>query len=263
MLHFDIDSNQYQHTLPFPYSIFDEVLHIDTAKQIQAEILSIDDLSWDRYDNPFEQKYTLRDKYNFPPLLKDLFTYLESNEFIEKLSNICGYKLFADETRNFWGVHKYKGGDCLDIHVDAGIHPTMKKKKQLTLGLYLSANWVESYGCHLEIWKGDNAGLNYAKLHEKVDAIVPLFNRLVLFTCNDYAWHGNPEPATCPSESKRIFLTMSYMSDNMDDSNKRMKALFIARPQDPIDAEKDKLRLLRADPEKYKEVYRIPTSINN
>jgi hypothetical protein len=36
-----------------------------------------------------------------------------------------------------------------------------------------------------------------------------------------------------------------------------MKAFFIARPSDPVDKEKDKLRLLRADPEKYKEIYRI------
>jgi hypothetical protein len=257
MLNFDIDSNQYQNTRPFPYAKFDGVLNQQFAKEIQAEILSLDEAAWDRYDNPFEQKYTLRDKYNFPPLLTGLFTHLESDEFIEKLSNMSGYKLYRDETRNFWGVHKYKGGDRLDIHVDAGIHPTMKKKKQLTLGLYLSSNWDDSYGCALEIWKGDNAGLSDAKLHEKVESIMPLFNRLVLFTCNDYAWHGNPEPAACPDPAKRIFLTMSYMSDNMEDNNKRMKAFFIARPEDPSDPEKDKLRLLRADPEKYKEVYRV------
>jgi hypothetical protein len=36
-----------------------------------------------------------------------------------------------------------------------------------------------------------------------------------------------------------------------------MKALFVARPGDQEDLEKDKMRLLRADPEKYKEVYRV------
>jgi hypothetical protein len=36
-----------------------------------------------------------------------------------------------------------------------------------------------------------------------------------------------------------------------------MKALFVARPGDPEDLEKDKMRLLRADPEKYKEIYRV------
>jgi hypothetical protein len=141
--------------------------------------------------------------------------------------------------------------------VDAGLHPTMELKKQITLGIYLSSDWKEEYGCKLEIWRGENSANNDAKLLEKVESIAPLFNRLVLFTCDDYAWHGNPEPAMCPDGSKRIFITLSYLSENTTDKNKRKKAFFVAIPGDPEDVEKDKLRLLRADPEKYKEVYRI------
>lgn len=47
---------------------------------------------------------------------------------------------------------------------------------------------------------------------------------MILFTCNDYAWHGNPEQAKCPKNSKRIFVTISYLSENYDDMNKRQKA---------------------------------------
>ena len=132
---------------PFPYMKSDNYLDKDKAVLIQEEILNIPKEQWDRYDNPFEQKYTLRDKYNFPPLLKELFEKMESDEFIEKLSEKCGYKLYKDSTRNFWGVHKYDNGDKLDIHVDAGLHPTTRQKKQLTFGIYLSSNWLEEYGC--------------------------------------------------------------------------------------------------------------------
>ncbi len=51
---------------------------------------------------------------------------------------MVGYNLILDTTRNFWGVHTYKLGDKLDIHVDAGIHPTLQLKKQITFGIYLS-----------------------------------------------------------------------------------------------------------------------------
>jgi len=242
---------------PFPYGELDNFLHEDFAIKLQKEILSVPTHSWDRYNNPFEQKYTLRDKFNFPPLLKDLFQELTSDSFVSNLSELTGHRLLLDNTRNFWGVHTYGPGDKLDIHVDAGLHPTLGLKKQVTLGIYLSYDWKEEYGCDLEIWRGDNSSNNDAKLIEKADSISPLFNRLVLFTCNDYAWHGNPEPASCPEKSKRIFITLSYLSENFEDQNKRMKAFFIARPSDPMDEEKDKLRLLRADPEKYKEIYRI------
>ena len=104
---------------------------------------------WDRYSNPFEQKYTLRDKYNFPPILKSLFDELQTPEFVAEISDLVGYKLILDGTRNFWGVHMYESGDKLDIHADAGLHPTNGLKKQVTLGIYLSYEWREEYGCCL------------------------------------------------------------------------------------------------------------------
>ena len=251
----DINSIDYKSRLPFPYAFQDNILNESFAKELQFEILNIEDNKWDRYQNPFEEKFTLRDKFNFPPHLQMLFKELESELFVRRLSEICGYSLYLDPTRNFWGVHTYNSGDKLDIHVDAGLHPTTQQKKQLTLGIYLSANWKEEYGCSLEIWKGDSAGLSKPTLIEKVETVAPVFNRLVLFTCNDYAWHGNPEPVSAPKEAKRIFITISYLSENYEDMNKRMKALFLARPTDPEDTEKDTMRLLRADSKRYKEIY--------
>jgi Rps23 Pro-64 3,4-dihydroxylase Tpa1-like proline 4-hydroxylase len=252
----NIVSEQYQNQKPYPYAFQDNILNEEIANKIQTEILDIPDDAWDRYENPFESKYTLRDKYNFPENLNNLFNELQSNEFVNKLSEITGYKLLLDSTRNFWGVHKYNSGDKLDIHVDAGLHPTTKQKKQVTVGIYLSSNWKEEYGCNLEMWSGDSSESNEAKLYEKTYSIPPLFNRMVIFTCNDYAWHGNPEPVNCPADSKRIFVTISYLSENYTDKNKRQKAFFVARPDDPVDEEKDRLRLLRADPNSFKNVYR-------
>jgi hypothetical protein len=253
----EITSEDYQTRLPYPYMKQDNFVEEKYAYELQKEILEIPEEEWDRYENPFESKYTLRDKYKFPKNLQKLFQEFEKEEFVKELSRVCGIELVLDPTRNFWGVHKYNSGDKLDIHVDAGLHPITKQKKQLTLGIYLSLNWKEEYGCELEIWKGTSAETNQVTLLEKSTSIAPLFNRMIMFTCNDYAWHGNPEPVTCPNDSKRIFITISYLSENDTDKNKRQKAYFVARPNDPVDTEKDKLRLLRADPKKYKEIYRI------
>lgn len=251
-----LDPTQYQNQSPYPQGFQDEFLEPTFAKRLQEEILSIPSSEWDRQENPFESKQTLRNKQNFPPLLTQLFDQLQTKAFVAKLSEIVGEKLLLDPTRNFWGVHTQKPGDKLDIHVDAGLHPTTKQKKQVTLGIYLSSNWCEEQGCHLEVWRGESAKENSAKLLERVAAISPNFNRFVLFTCNDYAWHGNPEPVDSPDAARRIFVTISYLSENQADENKRVKAFFVKRPQDPEDAEKDKLRLLRADPEKQSEIYR-------
>lgn len=253
----NLSPSTYQNTKPFPYMSQDNFIELNYAEKLQKEILSIPDDDWDRYDNPFEQKYTLRDKFNFPPLLVGLFETLQSDNFVNELSNLCGHQLLLDETRNFWGVHKYDQNDKLDIHVDAGVHPTNGLKKQITLGIYLSSEWKPEYGCELEIWEGGNALSNKAKIYKKINSIAPIFNRLVIFTCDDYSWHGNPTPAAGPKDSHRLFITMSYLSNNIVDKNKRPKAFFVPRPEDPVDENKDRLRFLRADPEKYKEIYRL------
>lgn len=254
---FDTTSLDYQTRKPFPYYYLDDALPRSFATNLQNEILDIPSDAFDRYNNPFEQKYTLRDKSNYPKCLTELFSYLQSDIFIKYLSNFVGHQLILDTTKNFHGVHIYEKGDKLDIHVDAGIHPIQKLKKRVTLGIYLSKNWQEGYGCDLEIWEGENASKENPLLKQCVHKVAPLFNRLILFTNDDYSWHGNPEPATCPNDAKRIFVTISYLSEvTRLDCNKKQKAYFIKRPGDPEDPQKDKLRILRCDPVRFAEVYR-------
>lgn len=256
IINFNVDSQKFKNTKPFPYLKLNNVLQEDFAKQIQKEILNIPNEEWDRYENPLEHKYTLRNKDNMPEKCSKLFKMLTSDDFIEYLSSIMGYEIKNDPTKNWWGIHKYDDGDHLDIHVDAGLHPKTKQKKQLTIGIYLSKDWKEENGGHLEMWKGENASNNDAKISECCYKILPQFNTLVLFECNDYAWHGNPKPVVCKNGEKRIFVTLSYLSEQYDDLNKKEKAFFVKRPEDPENKEKDKIRMMRCDPEKYKDVYK-------
>lgn len=259
MINIQLDNKIYKNIKPYNHYFWDNALDHKFALDLQNEILSLDNSLFDRYDNPFEQKWTFRDKNNLPPLSRLLFNYLESDEFINHLSKIVGIQLYKDEYKNWWGIHKYDNNDKLDIHVDAGIHPKNKMKKEVTLGIYLSKNWTENNGGHLEIWEGENSKNNDAKLIKCRNKILPEFNRLIIFTCDDYSWHGNPIPVKCDENSKRIFLTLSYTSNRSseDYENTKQKAFFVKLPNEPEDPEKDKLRLLRADPEKYKEIYRI------
>ena len=123
---FNITAEKYRNKEPFPFHYQDSFVPVNMAESLQEEILNLPDSAWDRYDNPFEQKYTLRDKYTFPPLANKLFEELQSDKFMIHLSEICGYKLMIDPTRNFWGIHKYNIGDRLYIHVNTGLYPIKK-----------------------------------------------------------------------------------------------------------------------------------------
>jgi hypothetical protein len=256
----------YKGKSPFPYYYQDDILDEEFARELQKEIIELPLEEFDRYNNPFEQKYTYRDKNRYPKKLKELMEYLTCEEFVTYLSEYTGYTLCLDTTKNFYGVHVYNPGDKLDIHVDAGVHPTLNLKKQVTLGIYLSYHWKKENGCALEIWEGDNCTCEMPKLYQCVDKIHPMFNRLILFTNTDNAWHGNPDSVVKLSEDnrgpKRIFITLSYLShpgadSRTDNMNKKKKAYFIARPGDQLDVKKDMLRKLRADPDKCNEVYRV------
>lgn len=250
------------------YLILDDFLNNEIALAIQNEILNIPKSEWDRYENPFEQKNTLRNKFNLPPLTNNLFTQLNSPEFLEKLSQLSDFNILEDTSRNWWGIHTYNNNDKLDIHIDAGRHPKNNLKKLITLGIYFSYKWKPENGGYLEFWKGSNATNTDATLEYLITKLEPKFNRLILFENNDYAWHGAPEPCECVNDETRIFLTCSYLADidnsilenNLNLNNNRKKAFFIGLPNEIPNPKIQELRLMRSDENKYKEIYKYNTN---
>lgn len=237
--------------VPYPHVVAGNVLHDNTVSQLQQEILSAPDESWDRYDNPFERKFTWRNKNNLPAKCRELFNYLESDDFMDTLSDCVGQRLVRDEQRLLWGIHKYKEGDYLDIHLDAGIHAIQKIKKYLTFGIYLSKDWKEENQGHLELWEGNTTTLKQCAVK-----ILPKLNTMFAFKNSDIAWHGNPTPVVCPNGEVRILLTISYLADvPLEGTNVYEKALFVTRPGE-FNPLKERLRLQRVDPSKYKDIYR-------
>ena len=239
------------------YLVIDNFLDNDMALICQTEILNSEPNNWDKYNNCFEQKKTYRDKNNFPENVNDLFKTFTSEEFINNLNKLTGLNLINENDKIFWGVHLFNDADKLDIHVDAGRHLKTGLVKAVTLGIYLSYNWNEENGGYIEFWEGDKSSIDNPKIYRCKEKILPVFNRCIIFENNDTSWHGAPEPCICKNNEKRIFLTLSYLSHEKSNlfENERFKAYFVKRPQDPDDEEKDKMRILRANPETCKYIY--------
>jgi Rps23 Pro-64 3,4-dihydroxylase Tpa1-like proline 4-hydroxylase len=241
------------------YMIIDNFLDNTTALLCQEEILNLDPKYWDRYNNCFEQKNTFRDKNSLPENVNKLFKTFTSKEFISNLNKLTGLNLINDDDKIFWGVHLFNDGDKLDIHVDAGRHLKTGLIKAVTFGIYLSYNWSQENGGYIEFWEGDKSSIDNPKIYSCKEQILPIFNRCIIFENNDTSWHGAPEPCICKNNEKRIFVTLSYLSDENSNlfENQRLKAYFVKRPNDPDDEEKDKMRILRANPETCKLIYNM------
>ncbi len=230
---FSIQPSVYKTCKPFPYTYQDNFFEGDFARKLQEEILNISLSEFDEYRNPCEKKRTFRNKDRLPPLCQEFFNKMTSPSMIKHLSDITGYELLNDEYKQYWGIHIFDNDSKLAVHVDAGIHPKNGLKKQVTFGYYLSVDWKEEYGSQLEIWEGESAENEEPKPIRLADKILPLYNRAVLFTCNDYSWHGvSDESQEKPESSKRIFLTLSYLSQSTTDANKRPRAFFVPRDTD-------------------------------
>lgn len=241
------------------YITIDNFVDESIALKYQTEILQQPNDVWDRYNNCFEQKYTYRDKNNLPHNITHLFNELSSTEFINNLRTLTNLPLQNDPNKLFWGIHVFENGDKLDIHVDAGRHLFTHLIKAVTIGIYLSYEWKEENGGYLEFWSGDPSYIDNPKLYECIRTISPIFNRCIIFENNDTSWHGSPTECICNTNEKRIFVTMSYLMEGPHTSftNEKYKALFINRPNDPHDNEKDEMRKLRANPDTCKKIYNV------
>ena len=252
----DIEQSSYKKN---KHIVIDNYLDNDFAVLCQREILDTTTNVWDRYNNCFEQKYTYRNKNEFPTTINNLFYSLTSENFITQLNKLTGLNLVNDNEKLYWGIHLFNNNDKLDIHVDAGRHLHNGFVKAVTLGIYLSVDWSEKNGGHLEFWNGDKSNIDNPKIYNCIDKILPIFNRCIIFENNDNSWHGAPNPCICNNNEKRIFLTLSYLltETNILFTNERLKAYFIKRPSDPDDEDKDKMRILRSNANTCNKIYNV------
>ena len=86
--------------------------------------------------------------------------------------------------------------------------------------MYLNPDWKESWGGALGLWRDDNG-----RPGELVKSIAPLFNRAVIFDTTN-AWHGLPEPITCPPGQYRKSLAVYYLCQPREGAVARNRALF-------------------------------------
>ncbi len=164
------------------------------------------------------------------------------------LGDLTGIKgLVSDPDLHGGGMHCSKKGGKLDIHLDYSIHPKMKMERRINLILYLSKDWKEEYGGALELWDKD--------VQNRVQKIMPVFNRAAIFNTSDISYHGHPDPITCPDNIARKSLALYYLTPPQEGITERFKAKFVARPQDPKDKEIEEFRLKRSGLDTAKSLY--------
>lgn len=214
---------------PFKHVVLEPFLDEEVAVRVNLEFPSLSEGKWYYYNNPIEKKYTM-DKISSTkyPQIAEVFGALMSEQVISQVRRLTGIAdLEADPHLHGAGLHYHPHGGKLDMHLDYSIHPISGKERRLNIILYLNRSWQESWGGHLELW--NQAFTSCEK------AVVPAFNRAVLFETSDISYHGLPRPISCPESEGRKSLALYYVSPPRPLATHRVKAQFRPLPGEVLD----------------------------
>jgi len=201
-------SKDYQTDNPFPHIVIDDFIPKTFIKYLESEMQRVSSNEEWRYDTEQHHdqvlKRWIREWNAMPPLLKTACQYFNSQEFIEIIERITGFKnLMADPQLYGGGFHETLPGGRLEVHHDFTDHTIMNNKvyRQVNLLIYLNEAWDQRWGGQLELWSKD--------LKEMAKRIDLHQNRAVIFSI-DGAPHGHPHPLNCPEGITRRSLAFYY-----------------------------------------------------
>lgn len=215
---------------PFPNTYFDDFFNQDELRKVLAEFPELGDKQDIQFNNPNEVKLASRGEYRFGPQTTAFVHFLNSQPFLEFLSNLTGIpNLIPDPYFEGGGFHQIKPGGFLKIHADFNKHRITGLDRRLNVLVYLNENWDESYGGHFELWDGE--------MKHCVKKVLPLFNRMAMFSTTDYSYHGHPDPLRCPPDRSRRSLALYYYTNGRPSEEveqgkeSRINTKFVARKE--------------------------------
>jgi len=215
---------QYVAASPFPHAVIDGFLPDDVADAVRREFAEVDDV-WKFYHHYNEKKLAITDLERMPANVAALLAEFETPRFVDFIEKLTGLdRLIPDPTLEGAGMHMIRRGGFLNIHDDFQTHTKNRTwSRQVNLILFLNRDWREEWGGHAELWNAD--------MTEREHALLPTFNRALIFNTQAPAHHGHPDPLTCPETEARKSIAVYYYRDE-GEVGKLAPTDYQARPDD-------------------------------
>lgn len=202
----DREREGYQRAKPFPHVVLDGLFPDALLDEVVREAPTAEERAgWVEWDDANSVKRGLRADWTMGPTTRLLLGQFNSAPFInflERLTCIAG--LIPDPHFYGGGIHTIESGGYLRVHADFNHYPRLDLWRRINALLYLNRDWDDKWGGHLELWD--------RTLSSREAVIAPLFNRLVIFSITDTAYHGHPNPLETPPGVARRSLALYYYS---------------------------------------------------
>ena len=223
------NQEKYKSGQPFPSIVLDNFFNKDFLLRVRNEFPDLSNLKNSQtWKNKNEVKFANNSYELFKENTRFCFDFLNSQIFLNFLQKITSIeeKLISDPSLNGGGLHETKKGGLLKIHTDFNKDSSFNLDRRINVLIYLNINWQENYGGHLELWDAD--------MKNPIKKILPVFNRIVIFSTTDYTNHGHPEPLSCPENDSRKSFALYYFSrgrpkSEVHISNQKLGTMFKKR----------------------------------
>jgi hypothetical protein len=200
----------YESAEPYPHIVLDNFLEPGAVDAAIREFPALDRDQWNNYLHTNERKFSNTNPETWGPTLRKILEELNSPRFVQFISELIGVEeLIADPSLEGGGLHQSTAGGFLNVHADFTVHPHNRKwQRRANILLYLNDDWKQEYGGELELWSAD--------MKRCVQKVMPVANRVLIFTTDVTSFHGHPEPMRCPEGVARRSLALYYFSVEED-----------------------------------------------
>ena len=178
---------QFLSARPFRHVVIDNFLTSEYCAALASEFPAFDDASARNEHGQVGLKSVHPNLAQLGPSYVRFDQLLQTDEFLRFISEITSTpKLMYDPDYVGGGTHENRNGQDLDPHIDFNYHPRTSLHRRLNLILFLNSEWHPNWGGALELHR-DPA---LPPTQDEIAAIVPAFNRCVVFETTEHSWHG-------------------------------------------------------------------------
>ncbi len=163
------------------YFYIDDLLSPEITEQIDSQFPSKQEMVLKKSIR--ENKYIGVQMNEYAPVLEELIYAFQDDRVVNLIKQVCGIQeLTPDENLYAGGLSSMKQSQFLNPHLDNSHDKERNRWRVLNLLFYVTPNWKDSNGGHLEIWP-EGLDQHQTTLHSR-------FNRLIVMATHDKSWHS-------------------------------------------------------------------------
>ena len=204
------------------FTAIDGVLPEEIAEKIAAAFPPVETMRL--LDSFREKKYTSKSLEKYDPLIEAITFAFQDDRVIKKVAGLTGIEdAVGDPHLYAGGISAMAHGHFLNPHIDNSHDGDQKNYRVLNLLYYITPGWDPKNGGNLELWD--------ERVTRPVE-IPSLFNRLVLMSTNDKAWHSVNE---VKADGTRCCISNYYFSPHSPNGYETTHVTyFMARPEQKL-----------------------------